>query len=262
MCMNPVSKYIYDFKIVDPNEFNLECVINFLKPIVEEYNIKILSADGAKINKQAAKALNLEFKLCYFHKMANLMKIVRGSIRNLTRKIKSEINKIEKNNEEIEEIKKLRKGKRGRIKKGDKKQEKLVKNKDKYLKENRESGSKIKECEKELKTILNAIKDISKCLGSKTYSGGINRYKHIKKNIKKYHPKTHPFIKNLEKDLDDLLMHTKHKDVPTTNNCIELCHRHTLNGYDKRKYMTTEGIEREMDLKRIRWIKRCVLGWT
>ena len=37
-------------------------------------------------------------------------------------------------------------------------------------------------------------------------------------------------------------------------------HKHTLNSHDKRKYKTVEGIEREMDLKRIRWNKRCVLG--
>jgi len=45
-------------------------------------------------------------------------------------------------------------------------------------------------------------------------------------------------------------MHTKHKDIPTTNNGIELCYRHTLNGYDKRKYKTVSGIEMEMNLKK------------
>ena len=54
MALDSVSKYIYDFKIVDPDEFDLECVVNFLKPIVEENIIKILSADGAKINEKAA----------------------------------------------------------------------------------------------------------------------------------------------------------------------------------------------------------------
>ena len=62
--------------------------------------------------------------------------------------------------------------------------------------------------------------------------------------------------------LDSLLMHTKYKDAPTTNNAIELSHRYTLDGREKRKYKTIEGIEREMELKRIRWNKRCVLGWV
>ena len=93
-------------------------------------------------------------------------------------------------------------------------------------------------------------------------TGGINRYNRMIKNIDKYHEKTYSFIINLEKNLDSLLMHTRHKDVPTTNKGIELCHKHTLNGYDKRKYKTVEGISREMDLKRIKWNKRCVLGWV
>ena len=89
MALDPVSKYIYDFKIVDPLEFDLECVVNFLKPIVEENNIKILSADGAKVNEKATEELNLEFSLCGFHKMSNLMDIIKGSIRRLIRKTKS-----------------------------------------------------------------------------------------------------------------------------------------------------------------------------
>ena len=30
--------------------------------------------------------------------------------------------------------------------------------------------------------------------------------------------------------LDSLLMHTKYEDAPTTNNGIELAHRHTMDG--------------------------------
>lgn len=262
MAMDPKSQYIYDFKIVDPSDFDLECIIDFLKPIVDENNIKVLSADDAKLNKKAAKVLNLEFDLCNFHKMANLMKIIRGPIKHLIRSINSEVNKIEKNDKKIHEIKILRKGKPGRVKKGDKEHEKLVKNKRKYERENSESRSKIQKYEAELKSLLDAKDAVSQCINSKTYNGGINRYNRMLNNLDKYHPKTHSFIINLEKNLDFLLMHTKYKDAPTTNNCIELCHRHTLNGYDKRKYKTVEGIEREMNYKKIRWNKRCVLDWT
>ena len=66
MALDPDSKYIYDFKIVDPDEFDLECVVNFLKPIVKENNIKFLSADGAKVNEKAAEELNLEFSFMWF----------------------------------------------------------------------------------------------------------------------------------------------------------------------------------------------------
>ena len=84
--------------------------------------------------------------------------------------------------------------------------------------------------------------------------------KHI--NLSKFHEKTHSRIKNMKPHLDSLLMHTKYKDAPTTNNDIELAHRHTMDGRQKRKYKTKEGIEREMELKRIMWNRRCVLGWA
>ena len=79
----------------------------------------------------------------------------------------------------------------------------------------------------------------------------MNKYNRLKKNIKRYHEKTHPFIKNLEKSLPYLLMHTKYDNAPTTNNCIELCHKHTLNGYNKRQFKTEKGIDIEMSSKRI-----------
>lgn len=261
MALDPVSKYIYDFKIINPLEFDLECVVNFLKPIVEDNNIKILSADDAKINKKASNELNLEFSLCGYHKMSNLMKIIRGPIRRLIRKINSLGCKIEDNLKKIDEINELRKG-MSKPKKDDTKAKKLIEDRTKYERENNQYRCQIRECNEELKSLIDVKDAVSLCIGSKTYSGGINRYNRMKQNINKFHQKTHSFIINLEKSLDSLLMHTKHKNVPTTNNGIELCHKHTLNGYDKRKYKTVDGIEREMDLKRIRWNRRCVLGWV
>lgn len=261
MAMDPVSKFIYDFQIVDPLEFEVETVVNFLKPIVKENKIKYLSGDGSKVNEKAVEELNLKFKLCAFHKMANLMDIIRGPIRGLIRKERSYISNIEKNDVKIDKIKELRRGK-GKPKENDKKDQKLVEDKKKYERENREYRRKIRKINREIQSLIDAKDAVSNCINSKTYSGGINRYNRMIKNIDKYHEKTHSFIINLEKSLDSLLMHTRHKDVPTTNNGIELCHKHTLNGYDKRKYKTVEGISREMDLKRIRWNKRCVLGWV
>ena len=193
--------------------------------------------------------------------MSNLMKIIRGPIRRLIRKINSLGCKIEDNLKKIDEINELRKG-MSKPKKDDTKAKKLIEDRTKYERENNQYRCQIRECNEELKSLIDVKDAVSLCIGSKTYSGGINRYNRMKQNINKFHQKTHSFIINLEKSLDSLLMHTKHKNVPTTNNGIELCHKHTLNGYDKRKYKTVEGIEREMDLKRIRWNRRCVLGWV
>ena len=67
MALDPSTKYIYAFKVVRKKDFNTQTVVKFLKPIVDEHNIKVMSADGAKINKKVAEELNLELDLCYFH---------------------------------------------------------------------------------------------------------------------------------------------------------------------------------------------------
>ena len=261
MALDPRTKYIYAFEVVRKEDFNLQTVVNFLKPIVDEHNIKVMSADGAKINEKAANELNLELDTCYYHEMANFMKHIRRPLRGLNQKIEKEERKIDENIKKINEIKKLREGQKGNIKKEDKKANKLVNNKKKYTRQNTESRSKIKKYKEELKSLTDAKDAVSQCLGSKTYSGGINRYDRMINNLSKFHEKTHSRIKNMKPHLDSLLMHTKYKDAPTTNNDIELAHRHTMDGRQKRKYKTKEGIEREMELKRIRWNKRCVLGW-
>ena len=149
MAMDPVSKFIYDFQIVDPLEFDVETVVNFLKPIVKENKIKYLSGDGSKVNIQAAEELNLKFKLCGFHKMANLMDIIRGLIRGLIRKERSHISNIEKNDVKIDKIKELRRGK-GKPKENDKKDKKLVDDKKKYERGNREYRRKIRKINREI----------------------------------------------------------------------------------------------------------------
>ena len=95
MALDPSTKYIYSFKVVRKKDFNTQTVVKFLKPIVDEHNIKVMSADGAKINKKVAEELNLELDLCYFHEMANFMKLIRGPIRGLNQKIESEEKNIE-----------------------------------------------------------------------------------------------------------------------------------------------------------------------
>ena len=86
MALDPRTKYIYSFKVVRKEDFNLKTVVKFLKPIVDEHNIKVMSCDGAKINAKAAEELNLELDLCYFHEMANFMKLIKGPIRGLNQK--------------------------------------------------------------------------------------------------------------------------------------------------------------------------------
>ena len=75
-------------------------------------------------------------------------------------------------------------------------------------------------------------------LKSKTKKTGLKRYKKILENINQYPEKIKGFVKNIEKEIDKLLEHTTNKDIPTTNNCIELYFKVTLQRVLKKKYKT------------------------
>ena len=81
----------------------------------------------------------------------------------------------------------------GKPKKDDTKEKNLVDDRKKYERENREYRSKIRECDAELKSLIDAKDAVSMCIGSKTYSGGINRYNRMIENIDKFHEKNTSF---------------------------------------------------------------------
>lgn len=97
-------------------------------------------------------------------------------------------------------------------------------------------------------------------LKSKTMPTADNRYNDLLENIERIPEELKAFVKNIEKDYESLLMHTNSKNIPTTNNEIELYHLTTLNGRYKRKYKTIEGVLEETLLKTFRWEKRVVLN--
>ena len=97
-------------------------------------------------------------------------------------------------------------------------------------------------------------------LKSKTKETGYKRYYQLLDRVDELPKETRGFIKKMEKDLDILLLHTEYKDVPTTNDSIELYHLTTLNRHDKKKYKTIGGVYEEVLLKNMRWEKRVILG--
>ena len=59
-------------------------------------------------------------------------------------------------------------------------------------------------------------------LKSKANQTGHNRYGRILDKSEKIPEQMLKFVKDIEKDLDKLLLHTTDPDIPTTNNIIEL----------------------------------------
>ena len=254
--MDPVTGHIYDFCIATKKEFNQEYVKNFLKPIVKEFNIKEIITDGAKMYPPIMEELGVKHKLCNFHKMQNLLKKLLGKLISYNKKINKAKDQIEENNKSINEIKERRKGKIGRP---SKEEQPLVDEKRKLKFENEDLRKQIREHKTKLKKYEQVIHDTSLILKSKSKETGIKRYFRLLAKVEEVPKEARGFIRNMEKDLDSLLLHTEYKSVPTTNNIIELYHLTTLNRHDKKKYKTKEGVYEETLLKTLRWESRVVL---
>lgn len=255
--LDPVTGHIHDFSIATKEEFNREYVKNFLKPLVSEFNIKTIVTDGAKMYPSIMKELGVEHKLCNFHKMQNLLKKMLGKLISLNKKIKNNEEKIEENKEKIEEIEEQREGKIGRP---PKEEQKIVDDKKGLIRENTKKRAEKRKYTEELDTYETIIDDVSLMLKSKSKETGIKRYNKIIGKLEEIPKTVRSTIKNMAKELDQLLLHTEYDNVPTTNNTIELYHLTTLNRHDKKKYKTKEGVIRETILKTIRWESRVVLG--
>ena len=133
-------------------------------------------------------------------------------------------------------------------------------NKKKSLtRENSEIRAEIRELNEKIEAYDIINDNLSLMLKSKSKQTGHNRYKRLLTKEKQIPDNILKFIKDIKKDLDKLLLHTTNKDIPTTNNIIELLFLTTLNYHNKRKYRTTEGVTNEIRLKTIRWNKRIVL---
>ena len=151
-------------------------------------------------------------------------------------------------------------GEVGRVNLNDEEANKLVDEKKSLERENRKLRQENRDYKTELKVYEKCTHNLSLMLKSRTKKTGLKRYNKIIDEIEDVPEKVRGFIRNIQKEIDKLLLHTSSDDIPTTNNCIELYFGVTLNRRLKKKYKTLRGILNEIRLKTIRWIKRVVLS--
>ena len=218
-----------------------------------------LVTDGSNKYPKVTKDLGLKHKLCNFHKMQNYIDKIKRTHNTMKSKRTRLKKKIETNTGKIEEIKEKRKEKVGRRKNTDLEANKLLEQKKSLTRENSEIRAEIHELNEKTEAYDIITDNLSLMLKSKSKQTGHNRYKRLLAKEKQIPDNILKFIKDIKKDLDKLLLHTTDKDIPTSNNIIELLFLTTLNYHNKRKYRTTEGVTNEIRLKTIRWNKRIVL---
>jgi len=166
--IDPLSNYPYANIILKKDEFNSENIKKFLQPIVNEYDIKTIVTDGEISYPAIIEELNCNHKKCNFHKMQNFMNKIKGTLRGLNNKIKSNKDKIEKNETQIGEIKNLRQGEVGRVNLNDKKAIDLVNEKKSLERENRKLRKENRDYRTELKVYEKCTHNLSLMLKSRT----------------------------------------------------------------------------------------------
>lgn len=257
--IDPVTRWVHSNQIVKKEEFNLETIKNFLKPIIEKTNAETIVTDGSNKYPELIKELGLKQKLCNFHHMKNFIDTNKRAINRLKKEEKKQTREIKTLDEKLTFLKEKRKKQNGRIKNKDIKAKNLIKK----IKKLEHKKSSLKE--KRRKTRIGiaqydkCIHDTSLMLKSKTKKTGTKRYLKIMKNLDQLPPKTHNYFKNTGKKLENLLLHTENLEIPTTNNICELNFLTTLNRREKKKYKTYKGVENEIRYQTLRWNKRIVL---
>ena len=116
--------------------------------------------------------------------------------------------------------------------------------------------SKLKKENKEYNKYKEKISLIFK---SKKHKTAIKRFNNIMSQINQLPKIIQIFLKNLEKKIDYTLNHTKNREIPKTNNLIELIYRTTFPGKIKRIFRTLKGAKRQIKSNNIKWMENNVL---
>ena len=120
------------------------------------------------------------------------------------------------------EIKNLRQGEIGRLNLNDEEAKNLVNEKKNLERENRKLRQENRDYKTELKVYEKCTHNLSLMLKSRTKKTGLKRYNKIIDEIDDVPEKIRGFIRNIQKEIDNLLLHASSDNIPTTNNCIEL----------------------------------------
>ena len=178
---------------------------------------------------------------------------------NLRRKIKTLDEVIPIKEKELEELEKKYEGQVGRIKNEDKQRKKDNEKMKELRRQISQSKAKRRKYKKILKEDLKIVKQIGKIFKSKTYKGAVNRFNRLYDKRKTMSEEIRKFLENLKDHLDDALNHTLNKNIPSTNNLIELFYKISFGSKVKRIFRTSRGAYKRMKLNELRWARRNVL---
>lgn len=256
------NKLIINEELISSVDFTDKTIERFLKTSLENLPLKAIITDGRTSYNNIIDALGAIHHKCYFHIMQNLMTPLNRYISGIERKIKNNEKRIKIKEKTIKLIKTKKTNKQGYIPLKDKKtreQNKEIRKLEKEIKElkqeNREKTREINKINYDKERIQNIWKSKDIKQAKRRFNTIYNQREQLNKIISN-------FLKRIEKDIENILNHFIHTEIPATNNTVENYYRTTLPRAQKRIYRTLKGLQRRIREQQIRWTHRNVLKQT
>ena len=218
-----------------------------------------LIGDGLKEYPNIAKKNNMDFHPCGFHKIMNQRKPIWKIQKRLLKKIESNKNKIKKNNEKINKYYEKYKGQFKKIGNKDKKRRREKDKVTKMEKENKDLKAKNKKLKKEYDEYENYNERISEIFKQDTIKKAKMRFNILNNQIDKLPDEIAKFIRKLGKNLDQTLSHIENKNIPNTNNWLELFFNIIFPKKYRNRFKTIPGVTRFLRARKIKWHENIVL---
>ena len=218
-----------------------------------------LIGDGLKEYPNIAKKNNMDFHPCGFHKIMNQRKPIWKIQKRLLKKIESNKNKIENNNEKINKYHEKYKGQFKKIGNKDKKRRKEKDKVTKIEKENKKLKAENKKLKKEYDEYENYNERISQIFKQDTIKKAKMRFNILNNQIDKLPDEIAKFIQKLGKNLDQTLSHIENKNIPNTNNWLELFFNIIFPKKYRNRFKTIPGVTRFLRARKIKWHENIVL---
>ena len=253
------TRVIINDQLYRKEEFGKKLIKKFLTESLDGLKINTIITDGYTAYKEIIEEIGAKHQTCTFHLMQNLMTPLTKFINKRERSIKSLKKKINENETKINKLKSKINLKRGRYNKKDKKTQKNVEKRKKLKNEISIWKAQIRKYKKEIKEHNHYKEKIKVMFKSKTLKTAMNRFNKLNNKIEKLPKIIQEFIQKLSKKLQRAFEYTKNREIPKTNNLIELLFRTTFPGKIKRIYRTYEGAKNKIKLNNIRWFERQVI---
>ena len=218
-----------------------------------------LIGDGLKEYPNIAKKNNMDFHPCGFHKIMNQRKPIWKIQKRLLKKIESNKNKIENNNEKINKYHEKYKGQFKKIGNKDKKRRKEKDKVTKIEKENKKLKAENKKLKKEYDEYENYNERISQIFKQDTIKKAKMRFNILNNQIDKLPDEIAKFIQKLGKNLNQTLSHIENKNIPNTNNWLELFFNIIFPKKYRNRFKTIPGVTRFLRARKIKWHENIVL---